>query len=325
MDTIRLGIVGYGNLGKGVELSVKQNHDMELIAVFTRRDPDSVKTRGTPVYSVNEISLFREKIDVMILCGGSAKDLPEWSPKIASMFNVVDSFDTHAVVSEHFDAVDRAAVSSGTLGLVSGGWDPGLFSMMRVLGNAILPSGTDTTFWGPGVSQGHSDAVRRIPGVVDARQYTLPVVSALEKARNGQAGNLSAREKHTRLCYVVAAENADKDLIRDTIVHMPFYFDEYDTTVIFIDEETMKRDHNSMPHGGSVIRHGVSGGEMNQTMEFTLNLQSNPEFTSSVLVACARAVFRLHREGKRGAITMLDLPISTMSGLSREELLKHYL
>ena len=322
MEKIRIGVMGYGNLGRGVELAVRQNPDMELAAFFTRRDPGTLKTLSpeVPVYSVADAIAHKDEVDVLVICGGSATDLPKQTPEYAKYFNVVDSFDTHARIHEYFASVHAAAKEAGHLSLISGGWDPGLFSMMRVLAQAVLPEGSDATFWGPGVSQGHSDAIRRVPGVKDARQYTIPVEAAVEAAREGKAQGLTTRQKHTRLCYVVAEEGANQEAIRQAIVTMPNYFADYDTTVNFVDQETLLREHGGIPHGGFVIRSGQSAVGTQQTMEFSLKLGSNPEFTSSVLVACARAVYRLHKEGKTGAISVLDLPIGALSPLSAEEL-----
>ena len=324
---IRIGILGYGNLGRGVECAVKQNEDMELAAVFTRRDPDSVQilTQNTPVYSIQEILDHKNEIDVLIICGGSATDLPVQTPEYVRDFNVVDSFDTHAKIPEHFANVDKAAKESGKIGMISIGWDPGMFSLNRVYANAILPDGKDETFWGKGVSQGHSDAIRRIDGVADARQYTIPVPSSLEAVRNGQALELSAREKHTRECFVVAKEGADKKQIEQDIKNMPNYFADYDTIVHFITEEELKREHNAMPHGGFVIRSGKTTDEHKHILEFSLKLDSNPEFTSSVLVAYARAIAKLSKEGKTGAVTVFDIPLTYLSAKKPEELRKNLL
>jgi diaminopimelate dehydrogenase len=317
--SIRIGIMGYGNIGKGVEMAVSQNKDMEVVAIFTRRNPKTMKGNH-PFVSVDEMDKYTDRIDVMMLCGGSATDLPEQGPRAAALFNTVDSFDTHARIPEYFEAMDKAAVEAGHLSLISGGWDPGLFSMMRVLAQAVLPQGSDATFWGPGVSQGHSDAIRRIPGVKDARQYTMPVETAVQAAREGRAQGLTTRQKHTRVCYVVAEEGADCQAIQEAIVTMPNYFADYDTTVHFVDEATLQREHQGIPHGGFVIRNGVSAADTPQTVEFSLKLGSNPEFTSSVLVACARAVYRLRGQGRTGAQTMLDLPIGLLSPLSDQQL-----
>lgn len=326
---IRIGILGYGNLGRGVECAVKQNEDMELAAVFTRRDPDSVQilTQNTPVYSIQEILDHKNEIDVLIICGGSATDLPVQTPEYVRDFNVVDSFDTHAKIPEHFANVDKAAKESGKIGMISIGWDPGMFSLNRVYANAILPDGKDETFWGKGVSQGHSDAIRRIDGVADARQYTIPVPSSLEAVRNGQALELSAREKHTRECFVVAKEGADTGRIEKEIKEMPNYFADYDTTVHFISEEELLKNHSGIPHGGFVIRSGVTGWEKENghVIEYQLKLDSNPEFTASVLVACARAVHRLALKGETGCRTLLDIAPAYLSAKSGEELRKEIL
>lgn len=327
--TIRIGIMGYGNLGRGVECALKQNPDMELKAVFTRRNPESVKllTEGVSVYPADAAKDHAGEIDVLILCGGSATDLPVQTPEFAQYFNVVDSFDTHAKIPEHFAAVDAAALKSGKVAVISAGWDPGMFSLNRVYAGAILPDGTDYTFWGKGVSQGHSDAIRRIKGVKDARQYTIPVESVLEEIRAGKTPELTARQKHTRECFVVAEDGADLKKIEEEIVTMPNYFADYDTTVHFITEEEMKRDHASLPHGGFVIRSGKTGWnlENHHVIEYRLKLDSNPEFTSSVLVACARAAYRMNGEGQKGCKTILDIPPAYLSVKSGEELRKELL
>ena len=327
--SIRIGILGYGNLGRGVECAIKHNPDLELKAVFTRRDPASVKilTETAKVYHVDEAVKMKDDIDVMILCGGSATDLPVQTPEFAKYFNVVDSFDTHAKIPEHFEAVDKAAKESGKTALISAGWDPGMFSLNRLYANAIMPTGKDYTSWGKGVSQGHSDAVRRIEGVIDARQYTIPVEKALEAVRNGENPELTTREKHTREVFVVAKEGADKARIENEIKTMPNYFDEYDTTVHFISEEEMKRDHAGLPHGGFVIRTGKTGwdDEHNHVIEYSLKLVSNPEFTSSVIAAYARAVYRLNKEGQTGCKTVFDIAPVYLSAQSPEELRAHML
>ena len=321
---IRIGILGYGNLGRGVECAVKQNEDMELAAVFTRRDPDSVQilTQNTPVYSIQEILDHKNEIDVLIICGGSATDLPVQTPEYVRDFNVVDSFDTHAKIPEHFANVDKAAKEYGKIGMISIGWDPGMFSLNRVYANAILPDGKDETFWGKGVSQGHSDAIRRIDGVADARQYTIPVPSSLEAVRNGQALELSAREKHTRECFVVAKEGADTGRIEKEIKEMPNYFADYDTTVHFISQEELNQNHSGIPHGGFVIRNGKTGwnGEHGHVIEYSLKLDSNPEFTSCVLVAYARAAYRMNLEGMSGCKTAFDVAPCYLCRQSNEEL-----
>ena len=326
---IRIGIMGYGNLGRGIECAINQNDDMELAAVFTRRDPSSVKilTEGVNVYNVSEAPSMRDKIDVMILCGGSATDLPKQTPEYVKYFNVVDSFDTHAKIPEHFAAVDAAAKESGKVGIISVGWDPGMFSLNRLYANAILTDGKDYTFWGKGVSQGHSDAIRRIDGVVDARQYTVPVESALEAVRSGSNPELTTREKHTRECYVVVEEGADKARIENEIKTMPNYFSDYDTTVNFISEEELKANHNGIPHGGFVIRCGKTGvnGENNHIIEYSLKLDSNPEFTSSVLIAYARAAYKLNCEGASGCKTVFDIAPAYLCKQSGEELRKNLL
>lgn len=326
---INIGIVGYGNLARGVECAIRQNQDMRLAAVFTRRDPSSVKilTSGVPVLPVGEAAAWKDRIDVMVLCGGSATDLPEMTPAFVRDFHVIDSFDTHANIPAHFAAVDKAACASGHMAVISVGWDPGLFSVNRLYASAILPQGRDYTFWGRGVSQGHSDAVRRIPGVVDCRQYTIPVPEALDRVRAGEDPVLTTREKHTRYCYVVAQEGADKAAIEEAIKTMPNYFADYDTTVEFITMEEMRRDHAGLPHGGSVIRSGVTGwdGECRQTIEYKLDLDSNPQFTASVLVACARAAMRMSARGASGCHTIFDIAPADLSAMSREDLLAHML
>ena len=326
---MKIGIYGYGNLGRGVENAVLRNPDMELAAVFTRRDPGSVTiaTPDVPVVSVDALPEWADRIDVLMLCGGSATDLPIMTPALAKLFNVVDSYDNHSCIPVHFAAVDESAKESGHVALISCGWDPGMFSLARMYANAVLPEGSDYTFWGRGVSQGHSDAIRRIPGVLDARQYTVPVPAAVEKVRAGENPELTVRQKHTRECYVVAAEDADKDAIREAIVTMPAYFEPYDTTVHFISEEEFQRDHMEMAHGGFVFRTGTTGinGEHKQIIEYSLKLDSNPEFTTSVIVAYARAAFRLYNEGQRGCKTVLDIAPAYLSEKSGEELRAHLL
>ena len=325
---MKIGIYGYGNLGRGVEAALRQNTDMEIVGVFSRRDPAKVKTvTGIPVYSASLAEDFATEIDVMIICGGSATDLPEMTPMLAKHFNVVDSFDTHARIPEHFANVDAAAKAAGHTALISAGWDPGLFSLARLYMNTVLPEGKDYTFWGRGVSQGHSDAIRRIPGVADARQYTVPVPSALESARSGENPDLSTRQKHTRECYVVAEEGADRAKIEQQIKEMPNYFADYDTTVTFITAEEMKRDHAELPHGGQVIRSGATGegGKHKHVMEFSLKLDSNPEFTASALVACARAVGRMNSRGDFGCKTLFDVAPADLSPLTPEEMRKKLL
>jgi diaminopimelate dehydrogenase len=322
---IKIGIVGYGNLGRGVECAIRQNPDMELTAVFTRRSPETLKilTPDVPVVSLNDIQAWKGKLDVLILCGGSATDLPAMTPALAKDFNVIDSFDTHAKIPQHFAAVDGPAKEGGNIAFISVGWDPGLFSINRLYAAAILPEGKDYTFWGRGVSQGHSDAVRRLSGVVDCRQYTVPVPEALDRVRSGENPELTTREKHTRYCYVVAEEGADKAEIEKAIVTMPNYFADYDTTVEFITAEEMARDHSGLPHGGSVIRSGVTGwnGESKQTIEYKLTLDSNPQFTSSVLVAMARAAVRMKARGISGCQTIFDAAPADLSLMTKEELL----
>ena len=324
---IRLGILGYGNLGRGIECAVKHNPDMKLAAVFTRRNPADVKirTEGAAVYSANDLAAHKDEIDVLILCGGSATDLPEQTPAAVKLFNVVDSFDTHARIPEHFENVDKAAKESGHIGIISCGWDPGMFSLARLYGNVILPEGKDYTFWGKGVSQGHSDAIRRIKGVVDARQYTIPVPAALEAVRSGECPELTTRQKHTRECFVVAEEGADLARIENEIKTMPNYFSDYDTTVHFISMEELKRDHAGLPHGGFVIRSGVSGwnNENKHTIEYSLKLDSNPEFTTQVLVAFARAAYRLNKEGVCGCKTVLDIPPILLSSMDPADIRAH--
>ena len=326
---IRIGIFGYGNLGRGIENAIKQNPDMTLVAVFTRRDPETVKinTEEAKVYHVDDVENFKDKIDVMILCGGSATDLPTQTPETVSLFNVIDSFDTHAKIPEHFAAVDAAAKKSGKVGIISVGWDPGLFSLNRLYGSAVLREGKDYTFWGKGVSQGHSDAIRRIDGVLDAKQYTIPVEEALDAVRSGAEPELTTRQKHIRECFVVAKEGADKARIEKEIKEMPNYFADYDTTVHFISKEELDRDHSGIPHGGFVIRSGKTGfnKENNHIIEYSLKLDSNPEFTSSVLVAYARAAYRLNKEGACGCKTVLDIPPAYLSAKSGEELRKELL
>lgn len=327
--SIRIGIMGYGNLGRGVECAVKHNPDMELKAVFTRRTPETVDilTKTAKVYPVEEAEKMRDELDVLILCGGSATDLPEQTPEYVKWYNVVDSFDTHARIPEHFASVDDAARKSGRVGIISVGWDPGMFSLNRMYANTILTNGKDYTFWGKGVSQGHSDAVRRIAGVKDARQYTIPVEAALESVRRGENPELSTREKHTRECFVVAEEGADLARIEQEIKTMPNYFSDYDTTVHFISEEEMERDHKGIPHGGFVIRSGKTGwnDENGHLIEYSLKLDSNPEFTSSVIVAYARAAYRMNQEGQSGCKTVFDVPPAYLSALDGAELRKHLL
>ena len=327
--SIRIGILGYGNLGKGVESAIAQNDDMELKAVFTRRNPENVKVRtaGVKVLQADELSHMQDELDVLILCGGSATDLPVQTPQYASMYNVVDSFDTHARIPEHFAAVDAAAKKAGKVSLISCGWDPGMFSLNRLYANCVLPEGKDYTFWGKGVSQGHSDAVRRIEGVKDCRQYTIPVEKAVEAVRSGSNPELTTREKHTRECFVVAEEGADLAKIENEIKTMPNYFSDYDTTVHFITEEEMKRDHSGLPHGGMVIRTGVTGMEKEHkhVIEYSLKLDSNPEFTGSVIVAYARAVSRRNKEGMSGCKTVFDVAPAYLSPKSAEELRAHML
>lgn len=320
---IRIAIAGYGNLGRGVECAIKQNPDTELFGVFTRRDPSSVKTlTGASVYSMEDITDHKNDIDVLIICGGSATDLPVQTPELAKYFNVIDSFDTHARIPEHYNNVDACARAAGKIAMISIGWDPGMFSLARIYSEAILPAGKSYTFWGKGVSQGHSDAIRRIEGVADARQYTIPCPDALEAVRAGKAPELSTRQKHTRECYVVAKDGADKARIENEIKTMPNYFADYDTTVHFISAEELQRDHAGIPHGGFVIRSGNTGkdSENSHIIEYSLKLDSNPEFTSSVLVAYARAAYRMNKDGMSGCKTVFDVAPAYLSNKSGEEL-----
>ena len=320
---LKIGILGYGNLGRGVEIGVSQNKDMELVAVFTRRNPDDVKTlTNVKVCSVNDILDYKDKIDVLILCGGSANDLPIQTPEYAKYFNVVDSFDTHKKIPEHFSNVDKAAKENNHIAIISVGWDPGMFSLNRLYADSILPNGTTYTFWGYGVSQGHSDAIRRIKGVKDARQYTVPIEKALETVRSGECPNYTTGEKHRRECYVVVEDGADKERIEKEIKTMPNYFDEYETIVNFISEEELKKNHSKMPHGGIVIRNGKTGVnlENTHTIEYNLTLDSNPEFTSSILLAFARAIYRMKNEGKTGCLTVFDVPPAYLSSKTGDEL-----
>lgn len=326
---IRIGIYGYGNLGRGIENAVKQNPDMTLAAVFTRRDPSTLKiaTPNVPVYKAEDAVNFKDDIDVMILCGGSATDLPEQTPALAKHFTVVDSFDTHAKIPEHFENVDTAAKKGRNIAMISVGWDPGMFSLNRLYAGAILPDGKDYTFWGKGISQGHSDAIRRIAGVADAKQYTIPVEAALEAVRSGSCPELTTRQKHIRECFVVAEDGADKARIEKEIKEMPNYFADYDTTVHFISAEELKRDHSGIPHGGFVIRTGKTGadGENNHVIEYSLKLDSNPEFTASVITAFARAAYRLKNEGNIGCKTVFDIPPAYLSPKPYSELIKELL
>lgn len=321
---IRIGIYGYGNLGRGIECAVHQNSDMALVAVFTRRDPSTVKTvfADVPVVSSSDVESYKDKIDVMILCGGSATDLPVQTPELAKHFNVIDSFDTHAKTAEHFANVDSSAKESGKTAIISVGWDPGLFSLNRLYAESILPSGNSYTFWGKGISQGHSDAIRRIDGVIDARQYTVPVPQAIESVRNGENPELTTRMKHTRECYVVVEENADKARIEHEIKTMPNYFSDYDTTVNFVSQEELEQNHGGLPHQGIVLRSGSTGakGENTHIIEYSLKLDSNPEFTSSVLIAYARAAYRLNKKGDVGCKTVFDIAPSMLSSKSGDEL-----
>ena len=319
---IRLGILGYGNLGRGVENAMKLNNDMELCAIFTRRNPQDVKVNSnTPVVSVNDIEQWKDKIDVLIICGGSATDLPVQTPKYAEMFNVIDSFDTHARIPEHFANVDKVAKDSNKIAIISLGWDPGLFSLNRLFGNILLPNGKDYTFWGKGVSQGHSDAIRRIKGVKNAKQYTIPVEEALASVRNGENPELTTRQKHTRECFVVLEEGADAKQVEHEIVTMPNYFSDYDTTVHFISEEELIKNHSGIPHGGFVIRSGETSVGTKHVIEYSLKLDSNPEFTSSVLVAYARAAYKLNKEGQSGCKTIFDIAPTYLTNKTNEELI----
>ncbi|MDM1065494.1 diaminopimelate dehydrogenase [Myroides odoratimimus] len=321
---IKIGIVGYGNLGKGVELAIRQNTDLELVAVFTRRDPQSIPTQAQAIH-IDQITEYRDIIDVMIICGGSSTDLPEQVPYIAQWFNTVDSFDTHAKIPEFFNTVNKAAKDHNKLSLISTGWDPGLFSMLRLLGESILPQGETYTFWGKGLSQGHSDAIRRISGVKGGVQYTIPIESALDRVRQGENPVLTTAEKHERICYVVAEDRADTSVIEHTIKTMPNYFADYHTTVHFISEEELKANHSAMPHGGKVFRSGITGTDTKQNIEFGLTLESNPEFTASVLVAFSRAVYKLAQKGETGAMTVYDIPLGALSPKSAEDLRREIL
>ena len=325
----RIGIYGYGNLGRGVESAIMQNDDMELVAVFTRRDPSALKiaTESAAVVSASDVEKYVGKIDVMIICGGSATDLPVQTPALAAKFNVIDSFDTHARIPEHFARVNEAAKSAGNTAMISVGWDPGMFSLNRLYGEAVLPEGKDYTFWGKGVSQGHSDAIRRIDGVIDAKQYTIPIESALDAVRSGRMPELTTREKHLRECFVVADESADKARIEKEIKEMPNYFADYDTIVHFITAEELRRDHAGIPHGGFVIRTGKTGLEKqnDHVIEYSLKLDSNPEFTASVIVAYARATHRMNREGMSGCKTVFDVPPAYLSPKSYEDIIAHLL
>ena len=327
--SIKVGIIGYGNLGRGVECAIKQNPDMELVAVFTRRSPEQVKilTNTATVYHVDDVLKMKDSLDVVILCGGSATDLPKQTPVFSKYFNVVDSFDTHAKIPVHFDEVDKVAKESGHVAIISVGWDPGMFSLNRLYANAILPVGSDYTFWGKGVSQGHSDAIRRVEGVKDGKQYTIPVESALESVRNGENPELTTRQKHTRECFVVAEEGADLARIEQEIKSMPNYFSDYDTTVHFISEDELKKNHSGIPHGGFVFRSGKTGWEEENShiIEYSLKLDSNPEFTSSVLVAYARAAYRLNKEGHSGCKTVFDIAPTYLSAKTPAELRKELL
>lgn len=326
---MKIAICGYGNLGRGIEAAIRQNDDMELTGVYTRRNPDSVKTMtdGLKVYHIDEMKNHKDEIDVLIICGGSATDLPEMTPELAENFNVIDSFDTHADIARHFDAVDKAAKNGGNIALISAGWDPGMFSLNRLYSSAILPDGQDYTFWGKGVSQGHSDAIRRIDGVADARQYTVPIDAALDAVRSGENPNLSTRDKHLRECYVVAEEGADKERIEREIKTMPNYFADYETIVTFITQEELDKNHSGIPHGGFVIRTGVTGFEREHKhiVEYSLKLDSNPEFTACVIVSYARAIYRMRQRGIVGCQTVFDVAPADVSPMSKSELLAHIL
>ena len=324
-DKMKIGIVGYGNLGKGVEMAVRQNPDMELAAVFTRRDQLTIASKDVPVVHVSKAEQYKDKLDVLFLCGGSATDLPEQTPEFAKLFNVVDSFDTHAKIPQHFEKVDRAAKEGGKAAVISAGWDPGLFSICREMFGSFLPEGKDYTFWGKGVSQGHSDAIRRIDGVKAGIQYTIPIEDAVNAARSGSQIELTTRQKHLRECFVVAEQGADTAKIENEIKTMPNYFADYDTIVHFISEEELKRDHSSIPHGGFVIRSGKTGEGTKHVLELSIKLESNPEFTSSILVAYARAVYRMNKAGSTGAKTVFDVPLGLLSPKSAEELRRELL
>ena len=327
--SIKIGIVGYGNLGRGIECSIKQNEDMELVAVFTRRNPATVKIlhKNVGVYHIDDILNFKDKVDVLILCGGSATDLPVQTPALAKDFTVIDSFDTHAKIPEHFENVDTAAKQGGNIAIISCGWDPGMFSLNRLYASAVLPNGKDYTFWGKGVSQGHSDAIRRIEGVLDAKQYTIPIIEALDAVRSGETPEFTTREKHLRECFVVAEEGADKAKIEEQIKTMPNYFADYDTIVHFISLDELRENHSGIPHGGFVIRSGKTGWENENThvIEYSLKLDSNPEFTSSVIVAYARAAYKMKKEGAVGCKTVFDIPPAYLSAKTPQELYKEML
>ncbi len=326
MEKTKIAICGYGNLGKGVEREIVRTNDLELVVIFTRRDPETLKTSSNvPVVSMNEITNWTDKVDVVIMCGGSATDLPKQVPEVAKYFNTVDSFDTHAKIPEYFNAVNESSKIAGKTAIISGGWDPGLFSLQRVYADAIMPYGTTYTFWGKGVSQGHSDAIRRVPGVKDGKQYTIPIEEAMNRVRNGENPTLTTGEKHLRECFVVAEDGADKEKIEHEIKTMPNYFDEYETTIHFISEEELKQNHSKMPHGGFVIHSGETGDGNKQIMEFSLKLDSNPEFTSTVLIALARAAYRMNKDSQYGAKTILDIPPIMLSARTPEEIRKELL
>ena len=325
MKKIKIGIIGYGNLGRGVEEAVRHSQDIELVAVFTRRDKDSVKTNGAKVESLDNLANYKDDIDVCVLCGGSATDILTQAPEIAKMFNTVDSFDTHAKVPQYFATIDEIAKKSGKLSMISTGWDPGLFSIMRVLSESILPQGENYTFWGRGISQGHSDAIRRLDGVADAKQYTVPKEDVIQKLKNGEKIQIKAETSHIRQCYVVSKEGYDKEKIEQEIKQMPNYFLGYETIVNFISQEELNKNHNNLPHGGKVIRYGSTSEKNKEIIEFSLNLDSNPEFTASVNIACVRALYKMIQDGKKGACTILDVPVGYFSAKTPEELRAHYL
>lgn len=325
MQKIRVAIVGYGNLGKGVEEAIKHNEDIEIIAVFTRRNPSDIKTLGAKVDKIKNLKNYREKIDVCILCGGSAKDITVQAPEIATMFNTVDSFDTHAKVPEYFDIMDKIAKDNKKLSMISTGWDPGVFSIMRVFFESILPKGKNYTFWGKGISQGHSDAIRRINGVLDAKQYTIPIENIIQDLKDGKDIKITPTNSHIRECFVVVEENADKQKIEKEIKQMPNYFENYCTIVSFVSQEELDKNHNRLPHGGKVIRYGSTSNINNEVIEFSLNLDSNPEFTASVNIACVRALYKMFKEGKTGACTILDVPVGYFSTKSSKQLRANYL
>lgn len=325
MQKIKIGIIGYGNLGKGVEEAVKYNDDIQLVAVFTRRNPNEVKTLGAKVDTMENLKNYVDKIDICVLCGGSATDILVQAPEIVQLFNTVDSFDTHAKVPEYFESIDKIAKENGKLAMISTGWDPGIFSIMRVLSESILPQGENYTFWGRGISQGHSDAIRRLDGVADAKQYTVPKEDVIQKLKNGEKIQIKSETSHIRQCYVVAKEGYDKEKIEQEIKQMPNYFLGYETIVNFISQEELNKNHNALPHGGKVIRYGSTSEKNKEIIEFSLNLDSNPEFTASVNIACVRALYKMIQDGKKGACTILDAPVGYFSAKTPEELRAHYL